>query len=83
MAVKLSFLLIVIDQLLHVAFPFAYKRIVISLLPQALILYIILAIWLVALSLSVYTAVNQTLLYHPSLEECLIVNTQVPIFLII
>ena len=78
-AVKLSFLPVVIDRLLYVAFPFSYKRIV----TNKVVTITISAIWLAALSLSLITKVNQTLLYQPSLGECLIIDVQIPGFPII
>lgn len=79
LASKINFLPVVIDRLLYVALPFAYKRIV----TNKVVTVTIIILWLTTACLSAATAVNATLSYQPSLGDCLIVTNQIRAYLII
>ena len=76
---KLSFLPVVVDQLLYIALPFAYKRIVTT----KVVAMTISILWLVTACVPIVTAINQPLLYQPAIGDCLRVTNQIQAFPII
>lgn len=78
-ATKISFLPVIVDRLLYIALPFAYKRIV----TNKVVAMTIIIIWIVTVCVSVDTVINQPLLYQPAIGDCLLVTAQIQAFPIV
>ena len=63
---KLMFIPMCVDQFIHIAFPFSYKRIVTTKAIKATII----TLWMAAIVISISLYINVSLYYMPSLGVC-------------
>ena len=78
-ASKLMFIPMCVDQLIHIAFPFSYKRIVTT---KAITITII-TLWMVTMVITTFIYINDSQEYIPSLGICKHKQTNVPFVLVI
>jgi len=72
-ATKMMFLPLIIDRFINIAFPFDYKRV----MTTKVVSIIIGSLWLTALCHSIVISTIHTLLYLPSLGDCIMTNTKI------